>query len=300
MRWRRDAIWRDAIWRDLAMWSGASEASEGERWGRDGGRAGATTHQHQTLDVVEVGRQSLNGSENAFGRLANFQNLYKFTWNSQCSCGPETESMGAIECWVEARGGWVGSESLLFVGIVGIEGPLSAANCQTQIIRTSYSNLADACRLKNLRAGAIIRSDCSSQRPDLLLVSNDSYSAAFFYSCGFFSTLAASSRFPVALLPLAAAPAAPRAPGPSPRPTEASGSNRIMIALTLLLHALDETLAEVNASLASGDGLTLRAIPGMVGESLIPTLVAQSQVGLLCSAALETAMMDGPAFRVGD
>ncbi|KAJ4453057.1 hypothetical protein PAPYR_7602 [Paratrimastix pyriformis] len=82
--------------------------------------------------------------------------------------------------------------------------------------------------------------------------------------------------------------------------TEASGSNRIMIALTLLLHALDETLAEVNASLASGDGLTLRAIPGMVGESLIPTLVAQSQVGLLCSAALETAMMDGPAFRVGD
>ncbi|KAJ4452793.1 hypothetical protein PAPYR_12940 [Paratrimastix pyriformis] len=73
-----------------------------------------------------------------------------------------------------------------------------------------------------------------------------------------------------------------------------------MIALTLLLHALDETLAEVNASLASGDGLTLRAIPGMVGESLIPTLVAQSQVGLLCSAALETAMMDGPAFRVGD
>ncbi|KAJ4452735.1 hypothetical protein PAPYR_13020 [Paratrimastix pyriformis] len=31
-------------------------------------------------------------------------------------------------------GGWVGSESLLFVGIVGIEGPLSAANCQTQII----------------------------------------------------------------------------------------------------------------------------------------------------------------------
>ncbi|KAJ4453344.1 hypothetical protein PAPYR_12200 [Paratrimastix pyriformis] len=141
--------------------------------------------------------------------------------------------MGAIECWVEARGGWVGSESLLFVGIVGIEGPLSAANCQTQIIRTSYSNLADACRLKNLRAGAIIRSDCSSQktRPSLA--------------------------------------------------TEASGSNRIMIALTLLLHALDETLAEVNASLASGDGLTLRAIPGM------------SQVGLLCSAALETAMMDG-------
>ncbi|KAJ4452492.1 hypothetical protein PAPYR_13337 [Paratrimastix pyriformis] len=124
-----------------------------------------------------------------------------------------TNSLGILN--VHARvGGWVGSESLLFVGIVGIEGPLSAANCQTQIIRTSYSNLADACRLKNLRAGAIIRSDCSSQktRPSLA--------------------------------------------------TEASGSNRIMIALTLLLHALDETLAEVNASLASGDGLTLRAIPG--------------------------------------